>query len=211
MYGAIKAHKPEKNYPMRIIVLTVGTPVYGLSKYLVNITQATLNKNEIRLTNTASFVDKAKNWDISPSEVQVSFDVVNLYPSVPINKAILVMMDILKGELRSFSIFQYVTENDRIVFSNFCRFSQIFIDFEIEAILFVEILNSTLDFIKEIYFGRELGENLIGYICKHNKKRISTRHHNKTAHLSASLLVNSSHSERIRARIRTRIGMFKIS
>ena len=98
MYGAIKAHKPEKHYPMRIIVSTVGTPVYGLSKYLVNITQPTLDKNEIRLKNSSSFVDKAKNWDISPTEVQVSFDVVNLYPSVPIDKATTVMIDILNND-----------------------------------------------------------------------------------------------------------------
>ena len=47
----------------------------------------------------------------------------------------------LKGERHSFSIFQYVEENDRIVFIKFCRSPQIFIDFEIEAISFVEVLN----------------------------------------------------------------------
>ena len=62
-------------------------------------------------------------------------------------------------------MFQYVDENDRIVFIKFCRSPQIFIDFDIEAISFVEMLNSSLEFIKEIYFGRDLGENLIGCIC----------------------------------------------
>ena len=83
---------------MRVIVSTIGTPVYGLSKYLVQITQPTLDKNDIRLKNTTSFVTKAKNWTVSPTEVQVSFDVVNLYPSVPINKAITVMIDILNND-----------------------------------------------------------------------------------------------------------------
>ena len=36
MYGAIKAHKPEKNYPMRVIVSTIGTPSYKTSDHLVN-------------------------------------------------------------------------------------------------------------------------------------------------------------------------------
>ena len=36
-YGVIKAHKPEKNYPMRTIVSTMGTAPYGTSKYLVVI------------------------------------------------------------------------------------------------------------------------------------------------------------------------------
>ena len=70
----------------------------------------------------------------------------------------------IKGELRSFSIFQYVTENGRIVFNIFFRSPQIFIDFEIEVISFVEILNSTLDFIKEMSFGRE-SDWLYLHIC----------------------------------------------
>ena len=65
MYGAVKAHKPEKNYPMRIVVSTIGTPSYGISQYLVTIIQQTLNKNETRIINSQSFVRKASNWDIS--------------------------------------------------------------------------------------------------------------------------------------------------
>ena len=45
LYGTIKAHKPEKNYPMRTIVSTIETPAYGISKYLVQIIQPTLNKS----------------------------------------------------------------------------------------------------------------------------------------------------------------------
>ena len=41
-------HKPEKNYPMRIIVSTIGTAPYGTSRYLVAIIQSTLNKNKDR-------------------------------------------------------------------------------------------------------------------------------------------------------------------
>ncbi|XP_065658394.1 uncharacterized protein LOC136082910 [Hydra vulgaris] len=32
MYGVIKAHKPEKSYPMRIIISTIGTPNHGISE-----------------------------------------------------------------------------------------------------------------------------------------------------------------------------------
>ena len=39
LYGVIKAHKPEKCYPMRAIVLTVGTPPYVISQYLVELIQ----------------------------------------------------------------------------------------------------------------------------------------------------------------------------
>ena len=42
LYGVIKAHKPEKCYLMAAIVLTIGTPPYGISQYLVDLTQPTL-------------------------------------------------------------------------------------------------------------------------------------------------------------------------
>ena len=32
LYGTITPHKPEKNYPMRTIVSTTGTPAYGIFK-----------------------------------------------------------------------------------------------------------------------------------------------------------------------------------
>ena len=63
---------------------------------MVNIAQPTLDKYETRLKNSESFFAKAKT--ISPTEVQVSLDVVNLYPSVPINKATTVMIDLLNSD-----------------------------------------------------------------------------------------------------------------
>lgn len=98
MYRAVKAHKPQKNYPMRLIVSTVGTLTYGISKHLVNIIQPMLNKNASRLKNSLSFVQEAKTWSIEPDEVQVSFDVVNLYPSVPVKEATTVILDQLSKD-----------------------------------------------------------------------------------------------------------------
>ena len=71
LHGTIKAHKPEKNYPMRTIVSTIGTPAYGISKYLVEIIQLTLNKNNNKIQNSTSFVHEAKDWKIEPTEIQV--------------------------------------------------------------------------------------------------------------------------------------------
>ena len=103
MYGMVKAHKPQKDYPMRAVVSTIGTPMYGTSKYLVNLLQPTLDKNDTRLRNSTSFVDKARTWNIDASEHQVSFDVTALYPSVPIKKAIDAIMDMLQADFDSVS------------------------------------------------------------------------------------------------------------
>ena len=99
MYGMIKAHKPEKNFPMRTVVSTIGTATYGAAKFLVDVFQPTLNKNEIRVINTTSFVEEAKDWHIDPDEVQCSFDVVALYPSIPIKKAIAAMIDLINNDI----------------------------------------------------------------------------------------------------------------
>ncbi|XP_065671747.1 uncharacterized protein LOC136089623 [Hydra vulgaris] len=45
------------------------------------------------------FVNEAKQWIIDPIEVQVSFDIVNLYPSIPIDEAIPVIIDILNADI----------------------------------------------------------------------------------------------------------------
>ena len=44
-------------------------------------------------------MEEAKEWNISPSEIQTSFDVVNLYPSVPIEKAVAVIIEILNNDI----------------------------------------------------------------------------------------------------------------
>ena len=103
MYGMVKAHKPQKNFPMRAVVSTIGTPMYGTSKFLVKLIQPTLDKNETRLRNSHAFVEQATLWEINPNETQVSFDVVALYPSVPIRKAIPAIMDLLQSDFESVS------------------------------------------------------------------------------------------------------------
>ena len=72
LYGTVKAHKPEENYPMRTIVLTIGTPAYGISKYLAKIIQPTLNKNNNKIQNSTLFVHEIKDWKIKPTKTQVS-------------------------------------------------------------------------------------------------------------------------------------------
>ena len=98
MYGLIKAHKPEKSYPMRIVVSTISTPNYGISNNLVKIIQPVLNKNKTSFKNSFDFISKANSWNIDKDEVQVSFDVVNLYPSIPLKEVTLILIDQLNKD-----------------------------------------------------------------------------------------------------------------
>ena len=84
---------------MQLIVFTIGTPPYGISKYHVDIIQpTTLGKNQHKVKNSKSFVSQAQTWKIEPDEIQVSYDVTNLYPSIPIDKAIDVILQQLSED-----------------------------------------------------------------------------------------------------------------
>ena len=83
---------------MRTVVSTIGTPPYGISKYLVKIIQPTLNKSQHKIKDSAEFANEAKTWKISPADIQVSYDVVNLYPSVPLGKAKHAIVEYLKND-----------------------------------------------------------------------------------------------------------------
>ena len=98
LYGVIKAHNPEKCFPMQAIVSTVGTLSYGISQYLVELIHPTRNKSKYKITNSSPFLNKAKNWFVKRNKVQVSYDIVNLYPSVPINKALDILIDQLNND-----------------------------------------------------------------------------------------------------------------
>ena len=83
---------------MRVIVSTIGTLSYGISKYHVAIVQPTLNKNQHKVKNSKSFVSQAQTWKIEPDEIQVSNDITNFYPSIPIDKAIDAILQQLSGD-----------------------------------------------------------------------------------------------------------------
>ncbi|XP_047124298.1 uncharacterized protein LOC124807001 [Hydra vulgaris] len=78
---------------MRVVVSTIGTPCYGILNYLVKTIQPVLNENPIRLKNSKDFINKIKSWLIDKDKIQVSFDIVNLYPSIPLKEATLILFD----------------------------------------------------------------------------------------------------------------------
>ena len=98
LYGTVKTHKPEKKYPLCAVASTIGTPTYGIFKYLVKIIQLTLIKGQYKIKNSVEFVNEAKTWKISSNEIQVSYDVINLYPSVPFDKPVDVIVEYLKND-----------------------------------------------------------------------------------------------------------------
>ncbi|XP_065640437.1 uncharacterized protein LOC136073030 [Hydra vulgaris] len=74
----------------------------------VNLIQPTSNLNKTKLRNSKQFVECAQTWCIDPGEFQVSFNIINLYLSIPFKESI----DILLEQLRNSPVF-----NSKLLFS----------------------------------------------------------------------------------------------
>ena len=84
-YGLPKVHKVS--VLLRPIVSFINSPMYNLSKFLSRIlTSLLVNRYSVR--NSKEFVDYIKNFTIFENEILVSFDVVSLFTSVPVDKAL---------------------------------------------------------------------------------------------------------------------------
>ena len=44
-------------------------------------------------------MEETKEWNLSPNEIQTSFDIVNLYQLVPIDEAVAVIIEILNKDI----------------------------------------------------------------------------------------------------------------
>lgn len=101
LYVAVKPHKP-KNYPMGTIVSNIDTPMYGISKYVVEIIQPTLDKNEHNNFSSQSFHRSKNMGHRTRWKEKVSFDIVNLCPFFPLDKAIGVILGQLNNKFEDF-------------------------------------------------------------------------------------------------------------
>ena len=110
------------------LVSTIGTPRYGISKYPEGIIQPILNKNQHKVKSSKSFVSQVKTWKIELDEIQASYDVANLYPSLPVDDA----MDVI--------ILQSINDYD---------------DLKTTKLVPIDILQLMELFIIECYFHRD--------------------------------------------------------
>ena len=80
-YGLPKIHKA--GYPLRIIISTVGSPVYNIATYLSEILQNAVKKPRSHIKDSWSFVETIKDKNIDDSQVMISLDVTSLFTNTP--------------------------------------------------------------------------------------------------------------------------------
>ena len=89
-FGLAKVHKLKdgdrnvSNLPLRPVISNIGTATYELSKYLAELLQP-IAKSEYTINSTKDFVQKIRNKVIENEFEMVSFDVVSLFTSVPLD------------------------------------------------------------------------------------------------------------------------------
>ena len=92
--GLPKVHKI--GVPLRGVVSTVGSLFEKLSRYLIPVLRTIQGRSGLYVKNSRELKEKVKSWRIDKNEVLVSYDVKNLYPSIPINEALKLVEKLLK-------------------------------------------------------------------------------------------------------------------
>ena len=87
----------ETRIPLRPINSCIGTPTYELSKYLASLLKHLVNETEYSVKNAKQFAEFVSNQEVADDELIVSFDVVSLFTSIPIDMAIDVIQQKLEG------------------------------------------------------------------------------------------------------------------
>ena len=70
--------------PLRPVISNIGTATYEISKYLASLLQP-LTKNEYTIDSTKHFIERLRGRSIPAEYEMVSFDVVSLFTSVPLD------------------------------------------------------------------------------------------------------------------------------
>ncbi|XP_067630033.1 uncharacterized protein [Eurosta solidaginis] len=86
IYGLPKIHKD--GIPLRPICSSIGSPSYNLCKYVVRILKNITKSSKYNVKDSTEFKEKVKDTYIYDDESLVSFDVVSLFPSIPVDAAI---------------------------------------------------------------------------------------------------------------------------
>ena len=85
LYGLAKVHK--EGTPLCPVISMIGTPQYGLAKYLDNVIKPCI-PNDYMLSSTQDFMNRLYSVNIPSSYSLVSLDIVSLLTNVPLKEVI---------------------------------------------------------------------------------------------------------------------------
>ena len=92
-YGLPKIHKLDT--PLRPIVSSCGSVVYGMAKELSKILKPLVDKSSQHINNTQDFVEQVRHINLTPGKCLSSYDESALFTSVHIDPALKIINDLL--------------------------------------------------------------------------------------------------------------------
>lgn len=96
IYGSTKLHKT--GYPLRPIVSQVQSPTNKLSDWLVKETSKLNLKKGFSIKNAYNLIEDLTHIELQEDEMMISFDVVGLYPNIPITEALKDLIEDVKNQ-----------------------------------------------------------------------------------------------------------------
>ncbi|XP_033222538.1 uncharacterized protein LOC117176408 [Belonocnema kinseyi] len=108
-YSLVKIHK--EGFPLRPVISTVNKPTRKLEEFILSILKKSIDAPRFSIKNSLEFISKIPDFQVPSDSVFVSFDVVAMYPNIPMTKVLvvspifadMVMEDIELEVLKSFS------------------------------------------------------------------------------------------------------------
>lgn len=114
LYGLPKIHK--EGFPLRPICSFINSPSYGLSRYITNILGKINEGSMYNIKNSLDFKHRLMGIRPDVNDRLISFDVVSLFPSVPIDLA----MTIIEGKWDVIAGFTSMGKNLFLRILKFC-------------------------------------------------------------------------------------------
>lgn len=114
IYGLPKIHKD--GMPLRPICSSVNSPSFGLCKYIVNILKNLTKNSKYNVKDALDFKTKMDKTQLLDDEVLISFDVISLFPSIPVNLA----LEIIKNKWDTISANTNISKDLFFDILNFC-------------------------------------------------------------------------------------------
>ncbi|KFD50083.1 hypothetical protein M514_09043 [Trichuris suis] len=96
LYDLPKLHKP--GIPLRPIISAVSSVTSELSRYLKKIRKPVTDKEPSFVKNSKTLVDELRSWPLAPDEILVSYDVKDLFPSIPISRTLKILYYLLNKD-----------------------------------------------------------------------------------------------------------------
>jgi len=99
LYGMVKIHKP--NHPIRPVVSFINSPAYFLANWLNNTLKNILTLDfKYSIRNSLELVNRLKKLTLPHNCILVSFDVENLFPSIPRLESLDIIGKLLKNSTK---------------------------------------------------------------------------------------------------------------